>query len=321
MALSGSITYTKNTTSVIEDAFDELGILGEGESLTSSQSNKAKRKLNAMIQGWEADGVHLWKYREATLFLEKGVQSYLLGNSQGNATESFAETTTSAAAVLGANTIVVTSATGIVAGYFIGIELDDGTAQWTTVVSVVSTTVTLNDVLTDSVASGNQVKSYQTKITKPVKITQCRYVADTTNEIECVEYDGRSEYFRQSNKSTEGASTNYYYNPLRLDTRLYTWPTADQTFRLLKFTYYPDFNIFDDALDEPDIPAEWYECLVFNLAERLGPSYGISEDTSTYRTVARRALEMYNKLNGFDSDDGVLRIMNSDYSETGYNVY
>jgi hypothetical protein len=315
MALSGSITYTKNTTLVIEDAFDTLGLLGEGESLTSSQLSKAKRKLNAMIQGWEADGIHLWKYKEATLFLEKGVQSYLLGNSQGNATEEFAETTTSATSILGANTVEVTSATGIVAGYFIGIELDDGTAQWTTVVSVVSTTVTLTDVLTDSVASGNQIKSYQTKITKPVKISQCRYIADTTNEIECIEYRGRTEYFAQSNKSATGSSTNYYYNPLRLDTRLYVWPTADKTFRLLKFTYYPNFDIFNSALDDPDIPNEWYECLVYNLAERLAPTYGISESSSTYQTITRRATEMYNKLSRFDSDNGILRIMNSDNSE------
>lgn len=308
---SGSITYTQNTTSLIEDAFDELGILAEGESLTSSQKSKAKRTANAMIQGWIADGVHLWKYREATLFLEKDTQNYLLGNSLGNATEEFAETTTSAAAVTGANTIVVASATGIVAGYFIGIELDDGTAQWTTVVSVLGTTVTLTDVLTDDVASGNQVKSYETKIDKPVKILQARYVASTTSEIECIEYN-REEYFRLSNKATSGATTQFYYNPLIKDTKFYVWPVADETFRLIKFTYTPDFDIFNEATDEPDIPTEWYECLYMNLAERLGPSYGIAEDTAVYQTISRRAREMLNKLNGFDSDDGILRIMNSD---------
>jgi hypothetical protein len=320
MALSGSITFTKNTTLLIQDAFDRLGILAEGESLTNPQNEKAKRILNSMIQGWQADGVHLWKYREATLFLEKNTQSYLLGNSQGNATESYIETTLSVSALAGAGTITVASATGIADGYFIGIELDDGTAQWTTVNGTpVGNVITLTNVLTGNASSSVQVKSFQTKITKPVKILQARYAESTTNEIECTEFKNRDEYFRLSNKTTTGATTQYYYNPLLKDTKLYVWPVADETFRKLKFTYYPEFNIFDEALDEPDFPSEWYECLIYNLAERLATSYGISEQSSTYQTIARRAEQFYNKLSGFDNGGDILRIINTD--SVSFNVY
>jgi len=320
MATSGNITFTKNMTSLIEDAFDVLGIRAEGESLTNSQLEKAKRKLNAMIQTWQSDGVHLWKYREATLFLEKDTQNYLLGNSQGNATESYSETTLSADAVLGAGTIDVTSASGIATTYYIGIELDDGTAQWTTVNGApAGTTITLTDVLTGAASSGNQVKCFATKINKPVKILQARYVQSDTSEIECSEFKSRDEYFRLSNKATTGAVTQYYYNPLLKDTKLYVWPVADETFRLFKFTYYPEFDIFDTALNEPDFPSEWYECLIYNLAERLATSYGMSEQNSKYQTIVRKAAEFYNKMNGFDSGEDILRIINTD--SVSFNVY
>lgn len=321
MPTSGTQEFTKNTTSLIEDAYDTLGIFDEGESITSSQRTKATRKLNYMIQAWQADGVHLWKYREATLFLEKDTQSYLLGNSQGNATENFVETTINTDAILGASTIDLVDSTGILDGYYIGIHLDDGTAQWTTVNgNPIGNTVTLTDVLNDSVSSNNEVKSYETKITKPVKILQSRYVSGTNSEIECFEYN-RSDYFRLSDKSTTGATTQFYYNPLIKETKLYVWPVADKTFRLFKFTYYPEFDIFNEALDTPDFPSEWYECIVYNLAEKIAPSVGMSEQTSTYQTISRKAREFYDKLSGFDSDDGIIRIMNHDNTGISLNVY
>ena len=313
MALSGTKEYKKNTTTLVEDSFHKLGILSEGESITAFQRKKAERSLNMMIQGWEADGVHLWKYGEAILFLEKSVQSYDLGNDIGNATEDTpAETTLSADAVLGASSIDVVSASGILDGDNIGIELDDGTAQWTTVNGTpIGTNVVLTDVLTGASSSGNQVKAYTNKITKPVKISQIRFVSSETNEIECREYS-RTDYFRLANKTSQGNSTQYYYNPQRKSTKLYVWPTASETFKKLKINYYGEFDIFNAPENEPDFPNEWYETLVYNLAERIAPSYGFNEDHGTYKTIARKANELYEKLKAFDTEDTSVRILSTD---------
>ena len=53
----------------------------------------------------------------------------------------------------------------------IGIELDDGTIQWTTINGApAGSTVTLTDALTDDVASGNAVYVYTAKTNRPMKL-------------------------------------------------------------------------------------------------------------------------------------------------------
>ena len=124
MTTSGVQNFSQTTIELVDDAFDELRILSEGRSISANQRNKAVRKLNTMIQTWQTQAkINAWKNREATLFLERGVQSYLLGNNQANATESFVKTTVSVAASSGASTITVDDDTGILDGDFIGIVL------------------------------------------------------------------------------------------------------------------------------------------------------------------------------------------------------
>jgi len=295
--------------------------LGEGESLTEYRHTKAVRLLNGMIQSWVTEGVHLWKYKEATLFLEKDVKSYDLGNSVGNATESYVETTLSADSASGTNTVVVTSSDGMSSGDFIGIELDDGSAQWTTINGApVGTTVTLTDNLTGDASSGVQVKAYTTKITKPSQITQARFEDSSTNEIECIKYN-RTDYFKLSNKSTTGASTQIYFNPLNEVTRIYVWPVSDTTFKKLNFTYYPDFEIFVSALNEPDFPKEWYRCLVWNLAEELAVTEGYGDSNPIYAAIQRKAQELFSKMHAYDAEFGILSISAEDTTGQVSNVY
>jgi hypothetical protein len=67
-------------------------------------------------------------------------------------------TTLSSGASATDTTIDVTSATGVTSGDIIGILLDDGSTQWTTVNGAPSgTTITITDALTGNTASGNSV--------------------------------------------------------------------------------------------------------------------------------------------------------------------
>jgi len=64
-------------------------------------------------------------------------------------------TVTTADATVGATAIVVDSNAGFTTGYPVGIEVSPAVMQWTTVASVVGTTINLTDPLDADVTSGN----------------------------------------------------------------------------------------------------------------------------------------------------------------------
>ena len=65
----------------------------------------------------------------------------------------------------------------------------------------------------------------------------------------------------------------------------------------MKFTYQPQFDIFKNNTDNPDFPPEWYETLVYNLASRLGGSYGMTaSQPGPYKDTVDMANFLYKKL-------------------------
>lgn len=161
-------------------------------------------------------------------------------------------------------------------GDFIGIQLDDGTRQWTNIVTVDSTTqVTLNDALTDDVASGNTVFSYTTKLDRPLRIIDGRSIRTPgTTELPLLVFN-RQEYFEMSDKSTASTVNNFYYSPQLNTGELYLWPTSDSVKQYLKVTYIRAIDIVVNNADALDIPSEWMLALSFNLAASLLPAFKI----------------------------------------------
>lgn len=318
MTTSGVQNFSQTTIELVEDAFDKIGMLSEGRSISANQRTKAIRQLNSILQTWQSQwNINVWKNREATIFLEKGVESYQLGNNQANATESFVQTALSVAASSGASTITVDDATGILSGDFIGIALSDGSAQFTTVNGApAGDVITLTDVLSGDADSGAIVVAFTTKITKPLRLTQVQQSTLSTGagsdpiDIYAIEYN-RDEYFRLASKSTVGSALQFYYNVNIDDTTLFTWPTAATTFDILKFTYQPQFDLFVSNTDTPDFPPEWYETLVYNLAKRLGTSFGFTATLSSpYQDVVAEADKLYKKLRNSTRPMRTIEIVN-----------
>jgi hypothetical protein len=111
--------------------------------------------LNAMVKGWQETGVHVWTEKEATLFPAVDQVSYAMGGSAtDHVTESYAQTQITAIEAAGQTILSVDDTSDMTALDHIGIQLDDGTLFWSTVASKTSTTVTINDALTDSGRGG-----------------------------------------------------------------------------------------------------------------------------------------------------------------------
>jgi hypothetical protein len=311
MAVSGTNTFSQTRNDIINRALSILGVKTRGRALTAEEVNEASDALNLFVKGLKSEGIYLWKYAEGTLFLTVGQESYLIDGSTANATESFTQTTTSAAALSGATAIVVTSATGFTAGYFVGVMQDDGNIFWTTVASVAGTTINLNNALTDDVSSGATVYVYQTKIIRPETITSARRRDSSSYDTPLNEL-ARSDYFNLSQKTVTGQPTQFYYDKQLSYGTFYLYQAPDDATNTIKFTFQKMFFDFTSGTDNPDFPIEWAESLAFGLASRLTYDYGI--DKTKAELIKRTADEMLRNLKGYDREDSV-------YFVPTYNLY
>lgn len=283
MSTSGSYDFSRNRDQIIKAALIKVGAIEAGETPASDDVSDASVSLNAMVKHWQGTGVHIWTTGEATLFLQLDQTQYSLGSaSSDHASETVVQTELTADAISGATTITVDSISGISASDNIAVQVDDGTLHWTTVSGSPSgSTVTLTTGLDDSASDGAFVFVYTTKLIRPLKILSARrYNYESGLDTPLDEMD-RIEYREQPNKTTEGTPTAFFYdrrggaNALG---RLHIWPEPDSVEDAIKFTFARPIQDFDAAGDDPDLPQEWIDCLIYNLALRLADDYDVPDN-------------------------------------------
>ena len=293
MATSGSINFTQTRDEIIKDAFILLGVYGEQEAVRGGDNALASRTLNAMIKAWQGRGINLFAQTEATIFLEKAQVKYSLNGTSGDQASNetgIVETDMTAASILGASTVDVTSVTGMTAGDVIGVVLDDGTMDWDTIASIATLEVTLTGTLTSAAAKGNRVYTYTTLLARPMDITDIRLRndGDTDRTITRI---SREEYFGMSNKTSQSTPTMYFYDRQNTTGYLYVWPAPDTPNDRLKVTYIRTLEDFDSSSDNPDLPQEWIEAMKYQLAVRLAPAFGKDQKLASLAPLASSMLE------------------------------
>lgn len=278
MAVSGSKNYAITRSDIISAALRKLGVYDQGEAIDGNETNAASVALNLMVKEWVAEGADIFLRTESTLFLQPNQKSYAL--STDHITDSYVETTLSAAEASGQTVISVTSSTGMTAADNVGIKMDDDTIHWALISSVDSSTqITIDTATDDDAASGNKVYAYTTKSDRPQKILFA-YRADKNGFDTEIHIVGENEYRRQSNKSAEGPPVEVWYNPQGNQStgQLWVWPVdggSDWDKVVLICQHLPDD--FDASADNPDFPIEWGNALVWGLAAELASEYGLSE--------------------------------------------
>lgn len=271
--------------------------------------------FQSMIKLWQAEGIQLWNRRQATVFTEYQKEQYAISNTGDYVTNSYVNTTLSAAEAIGQTVLTVTSSTGMTAADTIGIELDDKSRQWTTIVSVDSATqITVTASLTDAAASGNTLVAFTNKISdRPLRILDMRRVQLDDNKVATtMDQIGYSEYFNLPLKDTDGSPSNYYYDKLLDAGQLYVFNRPDNVNILLEFTYHESIEDVDNGTDSLDFPTEWTLPLIFGLAELLMIAYG---KFSELPNISAKALEYKTLVRDFDSDETPLSILPENYND------
>lgn len=306
MATSGSSDFSVNRDEIIKAAYRKLGVIRATQTPNAQLITDGAQALNAMVKHWQGKGIHVWTVSEATLFPQANQQQYALSNAAASdhATGSYVSTAIATAAASGASSISVSSITGISNGDYIGIVVDDGTVHWTTVNGAPSgTTITLTAVLDDSAAVDNKVYAYTSKIVRPLKIVDARWEdADAGTESPVISMISRLDYQRLPNKTQDGSVVSAFYDPQLTTGQLYLWHVPDPFEGFVNFTYYRPIQDFDAAGDNPDLPIEWCQALIFNLAVVLAPEFDVP--TQKLAVIATMAATFLDDMEDWDREDG-----------------
>lgn len=83
----------------------------------------------------------------------------------------------------------------------------------------------------------------------------------------------RADYWGLPDKNTQGTPEYFYYDRQRSGGTLYVYPAPDALVGTIKLTYRRPIMDAGDGPDTLDIPQEWQEAVVQNLAFRLIPYY------------------------------------------------
>lgn len=303
MPTSGATLFTLTAGQLINKAMGKIGVKVAEAALEPSELQDGLDVLNMMIKAWAAQGLHLWAKTEGILFLDSGKTNYFLGpaGDEAAAFDDFIGTTSTAAHVTTDTVITVASTTGMLADDTVGIELDDNTRHWTTIVTVDSPTqLTITTGLPSASKSDSSIYTFTTLIGRPNRVLSCRRKTFGQDDEIPVRQWSRQQYFNQVNKFSQGTVVNCYYSPQLDDGRMYVWQTASSVNDLLLFTFERQLEDILIGDDNVDFPAEWLEAIVYNLAARLVDDY----DTPLAKAdrIAQKAAQFLDDILGWDEE-------------------
>jgi hypothetical protein len=301
MASSGSYNFSIDRDDIINTALQLAGIIGEGETGTTSQLSESALILNMIVKLREADGMPLWALKRGFILPFTGTSSI---NTNSHVVTTYDTTTLSAASAATDTTLTVTAITGFSDGDTIGIELDDGSMDWTTVNGSPSgTTITITTGVTSAAASGNRVYGYTAsseRVQKPLRVLQADVLDVASGVSHAIDCDlSLTDYFNLSDRTAEGEVNQIYYTTapssdtaLETNGTFYVWPRFADGDSVIEFTYHRPFMDFDSASDEPDFPQAFYLPLTLELATFLGIKGGVTiEERREMRKEAQYYLE------------------------------
>lgn len=132
--------------------------------------------------------------------------------------------------------------------------------------------------------------SYTMSPVRPLDVLSCNYKNTSGIETPMIRLT-RDEYDALPDKTTTGTPTQFYYDRQRESALIYVWPLlSSATTESLEITYTREIE--DVVLAEAaDVPGEWYDAVVYNLAARLLADFMVN-DPQTVLLIKGEAKEL-----------------------------
>lgn len=106
--------------------------------------------------------------------------------------------------------------------------------------------------------------------------------------------------------TTAGTPVNLYYQPKAQTGIISLWPTPLDTSNTIYIRYQDMYQDMTSASDDIDFPPYWTEALIYGLAWRLAPEYGVP--TQDRADIKNEALYFKNEALSFGTEEGSLYI-------------
>src|ERR1019366_8742860 len=167
MATSGSYSFTVNRDQILRMAALNLCKLDELEQLSPQETIDMSMFLNMLVKQWQgkadfAPGLKMFTRRRGHLFLSGITGQSPVSSSSLGWTNTYVQTTTTGLISAGASSFTVASASGMTVGDHIGVDQDAGTLYWSTILTIVGTTITIAGVVVSQASSGAMIYGYTT---------------------------------------------------------------------------------------------------------------------------------------------------------------
>ena len=110
----------------------------------------------------------------------------------------------------------------------------------------------------------------------------------------------RLDYRRLPNKTQSGAVTQAFYDPQLSTGYMYLWHVPAVFDGYVNFTWLRPIQDFDAAGDNPDLPQEWIQTIVFNLALVMAPEFDVP--AAKFSQIASMAGQFLDDMEDWDRE-------------------
>lgn len=144
----------------------------------------------------------------------------------------------------------------------------------------------------------------------PLKLLQAQLINTDDESSTPINIYTHYDFNLLSNNSSSGLPVTLMYEPLASYGIINVWPEPDATAAAdyqITITYQRPFEDFSAGTNTPDFPSYWTEALIYGLAWRLSPEYGVPPND---RTALAKEAELFKQLAlDFGVEEGSFKIM------------
>lgn len=130
----------------------------------------------------------------------------------------------------------------------------------------------------------------------PLKVVQARRVYTDSGVTVPMNIYTHYDFRLLTSQQTVGTPINIWYEPLRTTGNIHIWPIPDATTiaqQTITIQYQAPFDDMVNPGDSIDFPSYWTEAVIYGLAVRLAPEYGVPlPDRAVLKQEANTYLEM-----------------------------
>lgn len=282
MTTSGTYAFTVNRDQIIRQSMLNIGKIDADDPIPPQEISDCAFVLNMIAKQWQGKGdfgvgLKVWTRRRGHLFLSSTQYQYILGPSGTGWTLNYVDPVTTTSALAAATSVTLSSVTGVAAAYYIGIELASGDMFWTTVTTVVGNVANLTAALPSSVLAGAQVFVYATTATQPILI-EAAVLRDINNEDVPLNIMRTTQDYDNLPSKTDPTNISdpmaIYYEFQLGSSYLYTDVAgAQDVTKHIVLTYMEAIQDFNNPLDTPEYPQEYFLPLCWELSKQIAPMF------------------------------------------------